>query len=122
MKLKDFDGRIWNPRLKRFGVLEGEITTEGEINGKSVLILPIYNDEAEIEIYTGFKDRNGTKIYEGDIVKIENSVGVIEFSLGIGSYVRYCDKSISLGALHPYIEKIIGNIHENPELLESLEN
>ena len=33
MKLKDFDGRIWNPRFKQFGVLEGEITTEGEING-----------------------------------------------------------------------------------------
>lgn len=36
---------------------------------------------------------------------------MIEFSLEIGSYV-------GLGALHPYIEKIIGNIHKNPELLE----
>lgn len=52
MKLKDFDGRIWNPRLKRFGVLEGEITTEGEINGKSVLILPVYDDEAELKYNT----------------------------------------------------------------------
>ena len=38
MKLKDFDGRIWNPRFKQFGVLEGEITTEGEINENTISI------------------------------------------------------------------------------------
>lgn len=128
MKLKDFDFRLWDNKKAKFVdlnkqsifFLKDDLQKEGKfvLMSPNLIFSPVLNtDDFEIDVYTGFIDEKGTKIYEGDIVKIENSVGVIEFSLGIGSYVRYCDKSISLGALHPYIEKIIGNIHENLELL-----
>lgn len=126
MKLQDIDFRVWDNEAKEYNkdkeVLLSSDNKIYRIHTITGELQQLRDEFLEIEFWTGLIDSDGLKIYEGDIVKIENSVGVIEFSLGIGSYVRYCDKSISLGALHPYIEKIIGNIHENPELLESLEN
>lgn len=117
MKLKDF--------VKRFGVLEGEITTKGEINGKSVLILPIYDDEAEIEIYTGFRDSNKLdKVFVGDIIKYswrnQERIGQVvdwEFNNSCGFNVYSKGEFLSLGVIE--ILEILGNIHENPELLGS---
>lgn len=84
-----------------------------------------------IEPYTGLKDKNGKKIYVGDIVKFADlelamkPAGVVCFSDGKffikdwefddGSYhiVDFYDYNIP----HKDFE-VIGNIHENPELLE----
>lgn len=129
MKLQDFDFRVYDGNKKSY-LTEDKLESVGlgieKCNHIGAFLhfhddssIDYYIDNIEIELFTGFKDSNGKKIYEGDIVKIDkfDFIGVIEFSLGIGSCVRHCSKSTSLGALQPYIEKIIGNIHENPELL-----
>lgn len=77
----------------------------------------------EIEQYTGLKDKNGKEIYEGDYMFFESEehkiTGFVVFENG-EYFVRnpeYKTGGICLNIL-PDILEIIGNIHENPELLE----
>jgi len=76
-----------------------------------------------IEQYTGLKDKNGTEIYEGDVVKVEGDGEIYRVKWihsGFGLEPRYNSPRYPvLGnvELRKKIE-VIGNIHENPELLE----
>lgn len=59
--------------------------------------------------FTGLKDRHGKKIFEGDIMR--NAGNVVEFCNG--SFCVNGDSPLSLWTN----TEIIGNIHDNPELL-----
>lgn len=67
---------------------------------------------------TGLKDKNGKKIFEGDIVKISGLLGTIESfkAMWICSFVKYNNYQ-KVGFFAQEIE-VVGNIYENPELLE----
>lgn len=93
--------------------------------------LPLIDEETVGE-YTGLTDKNGKKIFEGDIVKTwRNTIGKIEFGqywdeeieadfygytwIGKGEY----EESITLSLDKRWNgHEVIGNIHDNPELLE----
>ena len=81
-----------------------------------------FND-VELMQYTGLKDKNGKEIYEGDIIDGEN-IGhmVVEWSECRQAFVNIKDEVldgfyIQTYKLNKYF-KVIGNIYENPELME----
>jgi len=79
-----------------------------------------------LQLYTGLKDKNGKEIYEGDIIQ-----SVYEFEgkkqLGVVNFINGCFTLNFLGDIELdgellcsacSMEEIIGNLYENPELLE----
>ena len=80
--------------------------------------------------YTGLKDKNGREIYEGDIVKYKGLLG--RKKIGI---VKYIEEEALFAIIENYTKdtlwsfdlscaddlEVIGNIYENPELLEEVD-
>lgn len=120
--------RLYSKPAKRYidyitvGFLNtGELRSYSTENG----VGPVLDDDYIVEQYTGLKDKNGKEIYEGDRIKIEGSDTIYTVEYGRGVWVaRFGDESGDNICLYHYVQKdivlyaeVIGNIHENQELL-----
>jgi len=94
--------------------------TSVDVGGQYITI-PL--DDIELMQYTGLKDKNGVEIYEGDILSRENNYEnncTIKWdneSCGFTINYIYYDEIYDMCEFWDDFE-IIGNIHENHELLE----
>ncbi|MEE6716997.1 YopX family protein [Schleiferilactobacillus harbinensis] len=85
--------------------------------------------DVDLMQYTGLHDKNGREVYEGDVVKLhqvvlspDDTIGWVEYTAQYGYSIRFgkrrcrqSDWATDEGAKY----EVIGNIFENPELLEA---
>lgn len=68
--------------------------------------------------YTGYKDMKGKEVYEGDIVRYYDYIYEVKW-MWAGFYIHSLQNGFDeLATTENFIE-VIGNIYENPELLET---
>lgn len=129
-----FDDGYQNPRHVFVGGLmideyKGTACDEWDING-----IDFYDVKPNtICQYTGLTDKNGKKIFEGDIVRYGEVCGEVKFGLHesnwqIGKYnqgffVTFPKEYLLRNELGYWRNKIVvvGNVFDNPELLEEVE-
>ena len=112
--------RAWDKKEKKMcndaliigniGLGEGSVTVTEDVEKGNELIWMQF---------TGLKDKNGKEIFEGDYVYVRwNGFGIVRFEYG-RFYVKGKDgKTTELSTHWGEDCEIIGNIYENPELLE----
>ena len=107
-----------------YGLLTGN---QYNLNEYAIFTQPyheIYPIEKEtIGQYTGLRDKNGVKIFEGDIVKIGKILWKVEWfedfcEFRLINVSNESNKSFLNYYMCKYDLEVIGNIYDNPELLE----
>lgn len=122
--------RVWSDYWEKYAT-EAELYMDGSVDAiiEDDGGVPHHeNTDLVVEFDTGLKDKNGKEIYEGDILGGIWESGFISWcekckqfqyhGAGIGCMacsgdVHWCEIVEDDGKL-----EVIGNIHENPELLE----
>ncbi|EOU3171815.1 YopX family protein [Campylobacter coli] len=145
MKLKDFDFRIWDNTEKRY-LNEIELhkydkspveagTTFTETDRINEVEFVKNKNDLEIELFTGYYDYKGSKIYIGDIIEClvftneKNSeifyeIICFDMELGLCSKLSNGDGGYLFDLRRHKNNKtiedvyVVGNIHENKELLK----
>ena len=131
--MRDLRFRAWDDVKKKMYTPEQleqeeandlEKTIYGYLSYGSLIIYDFSNPAEPTELFplqsTGWYDNNQTEIFEGDVVKDDNGVYQIMWSEEIAGFMLVGnDGFIAMGG--PYMSdtfELLGNIYENPELLD----
>ena len=121
--------RVWHRGLGRMMLIKNMWFQDGfveelELNDTVMNdYITAYHDEIELMQSTGLKDKNGKEIFEGDILygyAGEDFWEIVEFDTEEGKWIRkdiWYNSKLGLSENNEFME-IVGNIYENPELLE----
>ena len=126
--------RAWDKRRKRMVEVTSINFRDGtiQVETRHAVNREVYLEDIVLMQYTGLKDKNGKEIYEGDLLNMhycnESVVKgkVVTVKMGMtydsdgwqhGRTYGWVAGNNSLADVAPYAE-VLGDIYENPELLE----
>lgn len=106
--------RAWDDESKVF------IDWDNFMNNQSGnwMMTAFKNDIYKFQQFTGLKDKHGKEIFEGDILKISDRCDEQEVIFEDGFYCTNEFAMFELCRDKNRTFEVIGNIYENPELLE----
>ncbi|MGH2326549.1 YopX family protein [Leuconostoc lactis] len=119
--MREIKFRAWFSRDNSY--VEPHTIQEMIFQKVSDIPLDVLYNEFEFEQYTGLKDKNRVEIYEGDIIVNhwdDEERGVVEYDSYDGFNITPNLSNQAYWSRMLVELEVIGNIHENPELLEEL--
>ena len=130
--MRDIKFRCWDTENKEMLEVQ-ELDYEDSYNGQPMIRTTMYSDYFDTEDmilmqYVGLKDKNEKEIYEGDIVKFRfkddreefpDLIGYIEYQTTFTAFrIMSNQGSFKIDITEIKFIEVIGNIYENPKLLE----
>ena len=127
-----FKFRTWNKKTQKMKKVMALISEEGVyyslmVNENEAVVEPCEEPHMVLMQCTGLKDKNCKLIYEGDIINIwccnltKNQISSVKYceerAAFTFDYLTDCGQIVPCTMEKTKIE-VIGNIYENPELLE----
>lgn len=125
--MREIKFRAWDSKYKKMSSFKSMqnsavFAIANGLDSDQFIVLPKYENITLMQ-YTGLKDKNGTEIYEGDILNhhYHKEIGDIRWEEKRATFLLFYTDGLKDGLLSvdsPSYE-VIGNIYENPELLST---
>ena len=132
--MREIKFRAWDKGLKRMIYLSEPTVENDDFSGivfklRDYFVSAFSSDrieDLELMQYTGLRDKNGREVYEGDIVRFkdwwdEEMVGEVRYSEKDMAFTIVNDFWDGFPIMYADDLEVIGNIYENPELLEEVD-
>lgn len=127
-----FRGKCLNCQKFKYGDLEHSddealINAFSFFNKECLCDASVYVDPETVCQYTGLTDKNGVKIFEGDIVRVNGTNYTVIFNTleGCAEFALKEDADVPVPFGFDYVNipmEVVGNIYDNPELLGGDDN